>query len=494
MLLAWVGGGAEYLQDQYINHIMNETGATVVLKGGSCESSCSEEIPQPLHLFISADHPKSLDDARRLAENLLETIRSEFGGSRPPYLQPAVSHNLQQHLSPYQVSPYVATSLEQGTVHPYSLAQQLSVLTPGNGTMAFPQVAGPTSTSLLAANLNISRAVSSKVYSAVPPPKQLLAVDQTMAKSQAEPEIVRSDEGNSDSSVASSSESTSLVSTSLPTAALVPPSYSGYPSLSMPYATAVGQPFSQQSYGMYPQLLHGSQPYSTVAGSVSAYSGLYPHASPLQQVALALQRPLQQVPVTASCSASQAAPPAKSQNNMNQGQAEKQEKQRRKFRELPVQGKDPPIDQLPSMEEAGGKQHIMPPPDAIKMPPPPPRSRSPQISMGPPPIFGAISNFASQSPIPSSSSNSSAASRGMLPPLPKPMPSATTAITGAVASSSMPPPPPVTRTSASSPVEILAVEGIKLVEYEEDEDDAEVTDDDKTEARPYSNGKPFWAA
>lgn len=34
--------GSENLQDQYINHIMNETGATVLLKGGACEGSCSE--------------------------------------------------------------------------------------------------------------------------------------------------------------------------------------------------------------------------------------------------------------------------------------------------------------------------------------------------------------------------------------------------------------------------------------------------------------------
>lgn len=45
-LFFFVGGGwLSYMQDQYINHIMNETGATVVLRGpgsGSFENQHGE--------------------------------------------------------------------------------------------------------------------------------------------------------------------------------------------------------------------------------------------------------------------------------------------------------------------------------------------------------------------------------------------------------------------------------------------------------------------
>ncbi|KAB1211519.1 Protein RIK [Morella rubra] len=71
--------------DQYINHIMNETGATVSLRGhssGDIESTHGEEGPQPLHLFLTSSNLKSLEDAKRLSENLLDTISVECGASR----------------------------------------------------------------------------------------------------------------------------------------------------------------------------------------------------------------------------------------------------------------------------------------------------------------------------------------------------------------------------------------------------------------------------
>ena len=43
-LCAGLGLASVYLQDQFINHIMNETGALVLVKGGSCETLSNEGI------------------------------------------------------------------------------------------------------------------------------------------------------------------------------------------------------------------------------------------------------------------------------------------------------------------------------------------------------------------------------------------------------------------------------------------------------------------
>ncbi|XP_028120319.1 protein RIK-like [Camellia sinensis] len=71
--------------DQYVNHIMNETGATVLLRGrgsGNSESAFGEEGKQPLHLYLSSNNPKSIESAKLLAENLLDTISIECCASR----------------------------------------------------------------------------------------------------------------------------------------------------------------------------------------------------------------------------------------------------------------------------------------------------------------------------------------------------------------------------------------------------------------------------
>ncbi|CAN6307535.1 unnamed protein product [Urochloa humidicola] len=71
--------------DQYLNHIMKETGVTVVLRGKDSENpgSClGEASQQPLHIYLTSMHLKSLEAAKVLAENLLDTIAAEFGASR----------------------------------------------------------------------------------------------------------------------------------------------------------------------------------------------------------------------------------------------------------------------------------------------------------------------------------------------------------------------------------------------------------------------------
>lgn len=93
---------------------MNETGATVLLRGRDSGSSKNEltegcychtlcwllvvlcamnykhfsacsllaDAQQPLHLLLSSNDPKSLEHAKLLAENLLDTISGECGASR----------------------------------------------------------------------------------------------------------------------------------------------------------------------------------------------------------------------------------------------------------------------------------------------------------------------------------------------------------------------------------------------------------------------------
>ncbi|EPS61112.1 hypothetical protein M569_13684, partial [Genlisea aurea] len=71
--------------DQYVNHIMNETGTTVQLRGcgsGYPVDGRIEESQQSFHLFLSSSDAKKLELAKLLAENLLDTISADCGASR----------------------------------------------------------------------------------------------------------------------------------------------------------------------------------------------------------------------------------------------------------------------------------------------------------------------------------------------------------------------------------------------------------------------------
>ncbi|URD72328.1 RNA binding [Musa troglodytarum] len=58
--------------DLYINHIMSEAGAPVVLRRRGSEH---HDIPlQPLHLSLLSTNPKSLEAAKILPENLLDSF------------------------------------------------------------------------------------------------------------------------------------------------------------------------------------------------------------------------------------------------------------------------------------------------------------------------------------------------------------------------------------------------------------------------------------
>nr|KJB40923.1 hypothetical protein B456_007G082800 [Gossypium raimondii]KJB40924.1 hypothetical protein B456_007G082800 [Gossypium raimondii] len=242
--------------DQYINHIMNETGATVMLRGcgsGNLESLQGEEAQPPLHLFLSSNNPKSLDDAKRLAENLLDTISVEFGASR------------------------------------------------------------------------IS---SSKVYGAVPPPQQLLTGVQCSTTGR-----------NVNASSAAGLASMPVATPAPPVA--VPVATTGYSQ-----AMAVGMPNSgppQANSVGYPQ------PLVTRGTSYIGYGGIYPQATPLQQVALALKQssPISSTVVPATSVASAVVPTTSATSTVTKSsvsstlhsEKERRPPQKRKFQELPAGSK-----------------------------------------------------------------------------------------------------------------------------------------------------------
>ncbi|PIN14529.1 putative RNA-binding protein, partial [Handroanthus impetiginosus] len=286
--------------DQYVNHIMNETGATVLLRGwgsGYSENGQPEETQQPLHLLLSSNDPKSLERAKLLAENLLDTISAECGASR------------------------------------------------------------------------IS---SCKVYGAVPPPPQLQAGSQSPG------------DASKVNGIASFS-STALAGVSS-IASQVP--------LSQPIGLSnPAPPPANTTY--YP---HGM----TSGTSYIGYGGIYPQATPLQQVAQALKQSTS--PITAVVAPATTATSADPPKEVHSPVQDKRP-QRRKFQELPAAAKGPAN---PNQKNIQGSEFPMPreltshvgardisvvqdPKNFVKpslngMPPPPLRTLSPPP---PPPKFNS---------------------------------------------------------------------------------------------------------
>ncbi|KAK3409237.1 hypothetical protein EUGRSUZ_J01380 [Eucalyptus grandis] len=356
--------------DQYINHIMTETGATVLVRGhgsGTSESLHGEE-GQPLHLFLSSNNGKSLESAKSLAENLLDTISLECGASR--------------------VS-------------------------------------------------------SSKVYGAVPPPQQLVG---------------------SNSSGREVTESTNpaagLTSTS---------SFTTSPPLSSPMIPGVSSAFTQGAVSMSggvlgcvqtpPNMVHHSQPLVTGGTRYSGYEGIYPQATPLQQVALVLK---QSTSVTSSVASAPASATVTSElSTKPDSEKEKRPPPRRKFQELPVGNKDP----APNYQES---VYLKPREPGLDM-------SSRNISTMPPPKKLILPS-----------------SNAMPPPPPK----------------SMPPPPPKFTASKSSPevhdkagsldktrYEIIPETLVKLMEYGDEDDDLDESSEESLSSNltTVTTQKPFWA-
>lgn len=232
---------------------MNETGATVVLRGrgsGNLEDSNTEEAQKGLHLYLSSTNQKSLEAARNLAESLLDTICTECCASR------------------------------------------------------------------------IS---SCKAYTAVPPPQELLAGVQTSGFQGVNASPVTGAEGSTSSTLSAAPNMLPLCTSSnvCPPGSII---YRG----SLPI---YGNPQPAVSY-----------PSVTGGTCYTGYGGIYPQATPLQQVALALRKiptPITSVSaLTTSVASSNPSLSTTLESNSNSLVKTKiQPPQKRKFQELPASSK-----------------------------------------------------------------------------------------------------------------------------------------------------------
>ncbi|KAK7273327.1 hypothetical protein RIF29_14376 [Crotalaria pallida] len=282
--------------DQYINHIMNETGATVILRGcgsGSNEFSNGEDGQQPLHLFLSSNNAKSLEDAKCLAENLLDTISAECGASR---------------VSSCKVYSAVPPSQQVYSVVPPS-QQAYSAVPPPHQVYSAPSL-----------SKQIPSAIPPpQVYSAVPPPQQLLVDVQSSGI-----------ELEASTGITTSSVSSTVVSIPVPPASLV---------LVPGVTTALipGQSAGYLSSGHKANMIGYSPPLVSSGTSYIGYGGIYPQATPLQQVALALRHT---PPVASTVAPTTSASNGESKSTTSSDlEKEKRPSQKRKFQELPVDSK-----------------------------------------------------------------------------------------------------------------------------------------------------------
>lgn len=109
----------------YLAHISREAGAQVSLQGRGATPSGSSASSDPLHILVAAPTPKAAEDARQLAQNLIDTTRAaaekEFpnqvrqdgpmaGGGAPHamYGAPMPHHYMPHHPMPYHApGPYL---------------------------------------------------------------------------------------------------------------------------------------------------------------------------------------------------------------------------------------------------------------------------------------------------------------------------------------------------------------------------------------------------
>lgn len=115
--------------DSYLAHITGSTGTSVVTRGRGSGVSEGPGAQEPLHLLFSGPSAKVVEDAKTLAQDLINTVRREFntayphladqqaqrpqsGPPQPQTMPPAASGG-------YSMPPPMATMYSGGPAPPY---------------------------------------------------------------------------------------------------------------------------------------------------------------------------------------------------------------------------------------------------------------------------------------------------------------------------------------------------------------------------------------